>query len=92
MSQSELKRFNQELLNNPELLEHVRRFGSNMEAIVEFANKKGFIFSVEELKEKEGQNRELDIETLEQVSGGTRVVFLITTVTAVGVVALINEN
>lgn len=98
MSLSEFQRFNQDLLNNEKMLEQVQKLGPNAEAIVAFANKNGYSFTVEDLKEIEKKSSELDIETLENVSGGagvhcdTRVVFLVTSVTAIGIVAVINEN
>lgn len=98
MSLSEFQRFNQDLLNNGKMLEQVQKLGPNADAIVEFAHKNGYSFTVEDLKEIEKKSSELDIETLEKISGGanvhcdTRVVFLITSVTAIGVAALINEN
>ncbi|MBS7525356.1 Nif11-like leader peptide family natural product precursor [Fusibacter paucivorans] len=59
-------------------------------AIVSYANAKGFDFSLETLTALRKGEAELDMESLGDVSGGTRVGALVTTVTAVGVVLIIS--
>ncbi len=67
---NEINRFNEALVTNPEMMEQVKSFGSSVEKIVAYANEKGYIFTIEELKAAANEEIELSEDDLESVAGG----------------------
>ncbi len=67
---SEIQRFNQALLENKELMEELKNVGNDVAKIIEFANAKGYNFSIQELAAAAEANEALSEEELENVAGG----------------------
>lgn len=84
----EMDRFNEAIRNNPEILKELKAVGADIEKIVQFANDKGFNFTVEDLKKHQPENGELSDTDLDNVAGGEIGVVLGQTVTVAGVVAV----
>ena len=66
----EIKRFNEDVKENKEMLEEIKAIGNDLEKVVEYANDKGYDFTVEDLESKVDNNSELSEEQLEEVAGG----------------------
>jgi predicted ribosomally synthesized peptide with nif11-like leader len=67
---SEIQRFNDDIVANPEMMEAVKALGSDVEKIVAYANENSYIFTIEELKVAANEDIELSEDDLESVSGG----------------------
>ncbi|MGE5422918.1 MAG: Nif11-like leader peptide family RiPP precursor [Ignavibacteriales bacterium] len=67
MSASEITRFNKDIVNNQAMMDELKKIGSDVAKIVDFAKSKGYDFSVEDLKAQQG---ELSDEKLDKVAGG----------------------
>jgi predicted ribosomally synthesized peptide with nif11-like leader len=72
MSSEEIKKFNAWLINNDEAKAKVEAYGSDLEKIVAFARASGFDIDLDYVKKVTSEDVELDIDSLETVSGGTR--------------------
>ncbi|MGM0379448.1 MAG: Nif11-like leader peptide family RiPP precursor [Bacillota bacterium] len=66
----EIKRFNKDVKEDKEMLDKVKSIGNNLEKIVEYANSKGYDFTIEDLESEVDNNSELSEEQLDEVSGG----------------------
>ncbi|MGM0379449.1 MAG: Nif11-like leader peptide family RiPP precursor [Bacillota bacterium] len=66
----EIKRFNEDVKEDKEMLEEVKKIGNDLEKIVEYANSKGYDFTIEDLESEADNNSELSEEQLDDVSGG----------------------
>ncbi|MGM0379452.1 MAG: Nif11-like leader peptide family natural product precursor [Bacillota bacterium] len=66
----EIKRFNEDVKQDEEMLEDVKKIGNDLEKIVKYANSKGYEFTVEDLENKAEDKSELSEEELEDVAGG----------------------
>lgn len=64
---SQIEKFNKDLTTNKEMMEAVKALGNDVEKIVAYANSKGYSFTVEDVKAKQG---ELSEEELDKVAGG----------------------
>ncbi|MDI9494142.1 MAG: Nif11-like leader peptide family RiPP precursor [Bacillota bacterium] len=64
---SQIERFNKDLSTNKEMLEEVKALGNDLDKIVAYANSKGYNFTVEDIKAKQGELSEQD---LDKVAGG----------------------
>ena len=67
---TEIERFNKAILENKELLQEVTAIGNDVGRIVEFANAKGYAFSVGDLESTLKKGAVLSEDELENVSGG----------------------
>ena len=76
MSISEMERFAKDLQNDEAILEEVRDVGTDNQAVVRFANAKGYDFTLEEVEAIVAKSGELSDEQLESVAGGSYGVFL----------------
>jgi len=71
MSVEELIRFSVDLKNDKGLQDKLKKFGSDENAVVTFAQSMGYDFSIEELKSHaENVKGELSEEQLDKVAGG----------------------
>jgi predicted ribosomally synthesized peptide with nif11-like leader len=64
---SEIKRFSEDLGKNKEMMEEVRKIGSDVAKIVAYANSKGYKFTVADIDSKKS---ELSEDQLDKVAGG----------------------
>lgn len=64
---SQIEKFNQDLSTNKEMLEAVKELGNDVGKIVAYANSKGYNFTVADIKAKQG---ELSEQELDKVAGG----------------------
>ena len=92
MSRAEIKNFNTWLIANDEARATVEGYGSDLEKMVAFARKSGFDIDLDDVKKIMSEDVELDIDSLENISGGTRAGILGQIVSTVGVAFLISEN
>ncbi|KJS18306.1 MAG: hypothetical protein VR69_00995 [Peptococcaceae bacterium BRH_c4b] len=67
---SEIKRFNEDLSKNKELLEEVKKLGNDVAKIVAYANSKGYNFTVADVDANAKKGGELSGEELDKVAGG----------------------
>jgi predicted ribosomally synthesized peptide with nif11-like leader len=67
MKMSQIERFNQDLSTNKKMLEEVKALGNDLDKIVAYANSKGYNFTVADIKAKQG---ELSEQELDKVAGG----------------------
>ena len=67
----EIKRFNEDVKKDNEMLEAVKAIGNDIDKIVEYANSKGYDFTIEDLENKAEAEGELSEDDLDDVSGGT---------------------
>ncbi len=68
---NEINRFNEDVVANPDMMEVVKAFGSDVEKIVAYANEKGYAFTVEGLEETATEEEvELSEDALDRVTGG----------------------
>ncbi|MBF4692600.1 Nif11-like leader peptide family RiPP precursor [Fusibacter ferrireducens] len=65
-----IKKFNEAVLGNPEMLEEIKALGNDVEKIVAYANAKGYKFTVADLEKQNEGNSELSEEQLDEVVGG----------------------
>lgn len=65
-----IKKFNEAVLGNPEMLEAIKAIGNDVEKIVAYANDKGYKFTIEDLEKQNVENSELSEEQLDEVVGG----------------------
>lgn len=89
MSCKEIDRFNHAMREDTELLEEFKALGTEVGSIVQFANHKGFDFTLEDVQKAQADSGELSEDDLENVAGGIVGIALAQGVTAVGVVFLI---
>ena len=71
---SEIKRFLMTAESNKEILDSIKTIGDNKTKLVEYANSKGFKFSMKDLEDHIQNSSELSDEQLDKVAGG---VFLV---------------
>lgn len=64
---SQIEKFNKDLSTNKEMLEAVKALGNDLDKIVAYANSKGYNFTVADVKAKQG---ELSDQELDKVAGG----------------------
>ena len=69
MSISEMERLAKDLQNDEAILEEVRDVGADNQAVVRFANAKGYDFTLEEVEAIVAKSGELSDEQLESVAG-----------------------
>lgn len=68
---NEINRFNEDVVANPDMMEAVKTFGSDLDKIVAYANEKGYTFTVEGLKAAATEQEvELSDDDLGSVTGG----------------------
>ncbi len=89
MSYKEIDRFNQAMREDTELLEAFKALGTEVGSIIEFANHKGFDFTLEDVKKAQADSGELSEDDLENVAGGIVGIAIAQALTAAGVVFLI---
>ena len=65
-----IKKFNEAVLGNPEMMSEIKAIGNDVEKIVAYANDKGYKFTVEDLEKQNAENAELSEEQLDEVVGG----------------------
>lgn len=84
MSQTEIERFVNDVKTDTALQAEIKKVGSNPQAFVDLAKKKGYDFTVDELKKHaEGKKGELSQEDLDKVAGGGTVIgFIVFTIVA----------
>ena len=71
---NEIERFNKDVADNKEMIEDLKRIGSDIEEIVKYANSKEYKFTIEEINAlAENGNDELSEDDLENVSGGVNI-------------------
>jgi len=70
-SMTELEKFSKEISENKDMMEEAEKFGDDFEKLIEYANEKGYNFTVEDVI-LAIENKELDDGDLENVSGGAR--------------------
>lgn len=70
MSAEELKRFSNDVQANEDLKNEVKQVGSDADAIVKFAQSKGYDLSKEDLEEARADSGELSDTDLEKAAGG----------------------
>lgn len=71
---NQIERFNKDLSTNKEMLEAVKALGNDVAKIVAYANSKGYNFSVADIKAKQG---ELSEQELDKVAGGNGGILLV---------------
>jgi predicted ribosomally synthesized peptide with nif11-like leader len=71
---TEMERFRKTLAENKEMMEEAEKFGAAFEKLIEYANEKGYNFTVEDviLAIKNASCLEISESDLENVSGGAR--------------------
>jgi|GEM_PF-2393873 len=89
MSSKTIKDFNAWLLTNDDARAKVEGYGSDIKKIVTFANESGFDIHLDQIV---SEDIELDIDTLEDISGGTRAGMIGQIVSTVGIAFIISEN
>ncbi len=69
MSMEEIKRFNEDVKSSSEMQEKVKAIGNDLEKVVNYANEKGYHFSLDDI---DTMNRKKDLtdEELDTVAGG----------------------
>jgi predicted ribosomally synthesized peptide with nif11-like leader len=70
MSSSEVDRFLSDLQNDAGLRQELAKLGQDMEACVQWANSKGYAFTVDEALEMGAFDADLSDDDLEKVAGG----------------------
>lgn len=71
MSVDELKRFSNDLGNNEDLKSELKKLGSDEEAILKFAQGKGYNITKEDMEKSKSGTIELSDTDLEKAAGGT---------------------
>jgi len=71
---SEIERLIEDIQKDAALMKEVESFGGEPEALVKWANERGYAFSLQELQVHiEAQNAQLTDDDLDKVAGGIRV-------------------
>ncbi|MBF4692602.1 Nif11-like leader peptide family RiPP precursor [Fusibacter ferrireducens] len=89
MSYGEIERFNQAMREDSEMLDEFKALGTEVGSIIEFANHKGFNFTLKDVQEAQAASGELSEDDLENVAGGIVGIAIAQGVTVAGVVFLI---
>ncbi len=89
MSLSEIDRFNEAVRNDHEMLKELKTIGTDVEKVIQFANQKGFTFTLEDLKKRQAEGGELSDADMDKVAGGFIAVAAIQGVSVAGVVAVV---
>ncbi|MBK5246615.1 MAG: Nif11-like leader peptide family RiPP precursor [Peptostreptococcaceae bacterium] len=86
MSIDRIKRFNEAVSKDVDMQAALKAIGTDIEAIIEYADKNGFEFTKEDIKEIQSRDMELSEDDLDTVSGGIVGVAIVQGVTAIGIV------
>ena len=89
MSLKEMERFDKTVKNDPEMLNELKNMGTDVESVVRFANRKGFDFTVDDIKNVQAGSGDLSDEELDQVSGGVIGIALLQMVTVAGFIIIV---
>ncbi len=93
MSIEEIKRFNDDAANKSELQEGMKGFGTDLDALIAFANDKGYDFSKEELLEfAKNKQGELSEDELDKVAGGAQIEVVLGPATIVTSIVTVDQS
>jgi len=75
---SEMERFSMDIATNEKLREEIKQVGTNHEAVVNFANARGYAFSLDDVNKLAETYSEISDTQLGQVVGGMKVLLIMT--------------